>query len=141
MSDDEEDLVLKKSSPTEEEAKQKVDEVKAKIQEQMAKKKLEEERAKEEAERKAREEEVARKAREEARKKEEEEKRASEEVKVDQEGHSKQAINEDIPRVLVIGDPAVGKSTFIQQMTNDHHKRVAIGPTKLVHYYDRNGRF
>jgi hypothetical protein len=47
LSDDEEDLVPKKPSPTEEEAKQKMDEVKAKIQEQMAKKKQEDERAKE----------------------------------------------------------------------------------------------
>lgn len=107
----------------------------------MAKKKQDEERAKEEAQRKAKEEEDARKLLEVARKKEEEEKRASEEVKVYQDGHSKKAINEDLARVLVIGDPAVGKSTFIQQMINNHHKRVIIGPTKSIHYYDRNGRF
>jgi hypothetical protein len=46
-------------------------------------------------------------------KNEEEQKKAEEAIEVDQDKDAVIPINEDMPKVLVIGDSAVGKTTLI----------------------------
>ena len=62
-------------------------------------------------------------------------------MQVIQEGNNEKPVNEELQKVLVIGDADIGKSSLIQQMIGGHHKKVIIGPTKSAHFYERSGRF
>jgi putative ribosome biogenesis GTPase RsgA len=66
---------------------------------------------------------------------EEEKRQASDVIKVNQASHAKQPISELLPKILVIGDSGIGKTSFIQQYLAGHFKRVDVSSTKSPTYY------
>ena len=58
-----------------------------------------------------------------------------EEIKVSQNEHSKIPINEDLPKVLLLGDSGIGKSSLIQQVIAGHSRQIAIISTHENYFY------